>query len=175
MPLFERADKATKSSYMAVFCCLVGSIVGIGLGYAVSLFTHHGYMPLSTFLVSVFGFLSGYWVLRHRESNFDPSATFVTYILTLSASLWGLRFFFVEPALGPFSVEMWTVPGALTNAAFGIILFLLIGATLGVTYHTARRTYGEFTGRRALCAFVGIGLPLYLLVQTEYFLANFQI
>ena len=175
MPFFRSADEATTNSYLAVFLCILGSVVGIGVGRALGHYTSHGYLPVSGFLLGVFTLLTATWAWRRRRSNFDPSATFAAYVLSLFVSLWALRFFFIDPALGPFADELWSVPALVTNAAFGIVIFALAGTVLGITYHAARRTYGEFSARRALYALIGIGLPLLLLVKTEYFLANFQI
>ena len=175
MPLFHDADDATRSSLFAVILCIIGSILGVFVGFFAGSFTPSGFLPMSTFLISIFGLLLGNWLLRHKESSYDPSTTFVTYISALTASMWAIRFFFIEPALGPFSEQFWTVPTALTNAAFGIILFLLIGMTLGTTYYVARRTYDEFSARRLLYACAGVAMPIYFLAQTEYFLANFLI
>ena len=175
MPILNTADEATRSSYLAVLLCVVGAVLGIGLGYAIDAYTIHGYLPVSTFLATLFLLLTGYWLLSYDEETFDPSATFVTFILTLATSAWILRFFYIDPGLGPFSEEAWSVPMALTNAAFGITLFLLIGMVLGMTYHAARRTYGKFSAKRALWAFIGVGVPIYMLAQTEYFLTHFQL
>ena len=175
MPMFYNADDATRNSYLAVILCVIGSVVGIGLAFVAASVAPTGFFPISMMFVSIFALLLGNWAIRYKKSSYDPSTTFVTYIITLMASAWAVRFFFIEPALGPYSAEFWTVPTALTNAAFGIILFLLIGMTLGSTYYAARRTYGKFSGRRLVYAFVGVGLPIYFLAQTEYFLATFLI
>ena len=173
MPLFRSADEATRNSMTAVVLCLLGTAVGISASLLFSE-TSILHLPMTTFLVSLFGVLSGYWLLRWDRPNFDPSTTFISYLLTLGAASWGIRFFFADPQLGPFSEQSCGLPLGLENAAFGIVLFSLIGMVVGLTYYAARQSYGEFSMRRVLYAFVGVGLPLFLLMKTEYLVASFH-
>lgn len=175
MSFLRSFDDATRSSMRAVILCVAGSLLGLFLAFVIATWTSAGHLPVGTFLVSIFVLLTGNLLLRRGQLAYDPSTTFVTYLLTLCSSVWIIEFFFRNPDLGPFAAELWTVPNVLTNAAFGIILFLLIGMTLGMTYFAARRTHGEFTTRRALFTFIGLGVPIYCLAQTEYFLANFHL
>lgn len=173
MPLFRTADEATRNSILAVILCVLGTVVGLATSALIAAFTSLAHLPLSGLFITVFALLVGHWVLRHRTKNYDPSATFVTYMLGLSTSFWILHFFFVAPSLGPFAEQFWTVPVALTNTAFGVGLFVMIGSTVGMTYYAARRSYAESSARRALYALIGVGLPIAMLVQAEVFITRF--
>lgn len=165
-------DEATKTSFYATALCASGSLIGIVLARFVETFTGYGHLPVGLFLVSVFALVGGYWLSRIGCKAFDPGATFVAFLSCTVASLWILRHFFIDPALGPFAAEFWTVRNILGNALFGITLFALLGATLGLTYYTARRTYGVVSIRRGLVCAFGVGLPILFLARVEYFLTH---
>ncbi len=174
MSLLHTFDDATRSSMHGVLFCVVGSLLGVVLAFIIATFTTAGYLPVGTFLASAFVAMAGHWLFRWKRQAYDPSAVFITYLLSLCISVWIIEFFFVDPNIGPYADQLWTIPNLLTNAAFGIILFLLIGMTLGMTYFAARRTHDDCTLQRALLAFIGLGIPIYFLAHTEYFLTHFQ-
>lgn len=175
MPILRSLDDPTRTSVLATILCVAASILGLVLIRAVEAFTSLGHLPIGIFLGTLLTALTAYWLSRHGRKAFDLSTTFVTYLLTMLSSAWILRFFFVDPAVGPFADPFWTIPNGLANVVFGFFFFALMGMTLGMTYFAARRTHDSVSLRRGVIAIVGIAAPIYLLARTEYFLTQFQI
>ena len=172
MPLFSSADDATRSSYRAVLYCVIGAISGVAAGWFLSSFNDQGYLPMGPFTLIVFGLLYTNVMLRWRRPSYDPNTTFITFLMTLFGANWVLQFFFIEPGLGPFAAQVWTVPNAVANALFGIIVFGLIGTVVGLTYYAARRSYAALTWRRIVFGVIGVGFPLVLCSFCEYLLVH---
>ena len=64
MSIFRTFDEATRNSMQGVFFCVIGSLLGVVLSFVIATFTTAGYLPVGTFLVSVFVALTGPWIFR---------------------------------------------------------------------------------------------------------------
>lgn len=173
MPKIASLDTATRASMRAVILCVIGSFLGMGIAKFIAAFSAHGFhLPVGIFLFTVFTILLLDWAIRDEEPTYDPGTTFMAYVGTFIMSHWILHHFFINPAAGPFADDWWTLSNVLTNVAFGFIVPVLIGATLGITYYAARRTMEVSTWRRGWICLIAIGMPLYILARFEFMITH---
>jgi uncharacterized membrane protein SirB2 len=167
--LLEDADQASRNAIYAVIICTAAALTGILLGQVIEIFSHQGYLPMSTFLLTIYVLLGAGWLAMSRQRAFDPAATFVAFVSSVAVLNWIIQFFFVDAGIGPFGDELWTAQNIIGNAIFGTSLFMLIGATVGTTYWAARITSGPVSWRRTLIYTIAIGFPLAFIARAEYF------
>lgn len=158
MNLQITCDGPTRQSMGAVACCVIGLLTGIAIcrvlpGADNVLCANHsfGISAGTIYLLVMAHWLTG----GERGESYNPVTTICTFVATTFAGIWIVYSFFVGPGVGPFADDLWTVPNLLANVVFGFLVFGLVGAVFGLTYHSARRTYGATTAlrRRLLLVF----------------------
>ncbi len=161
---------ASRRAQGAVGLCIAGAFLATCLTATLQ------FLPVTGFLLLILGLLMAHFCLRGDQPIYDPGVTFVTFISCFVASRWILDLFFVGPAVGPYAPAdlRWTVPNMLGSVAFGFILPVLVGATVGLTYVAARRTTRVYPWTRALVLAFALGIPLFMVLHMELSAACFQ-
>lgn len=172
MSYLAQLDLTTRRSFRAVILCLLGTVLGTGL--MLLLASSNSFLSLlgAPLLLTIFGLLVVDWSLRRGKPIYDPGATFLSYILGLGLTKLFITHFFINPSAGPFAEDCWTIPNVLAHVAFGFSVPVLIGATLGLTYLTARATTRRSPWTKGLLYLTVILAPLLFLLTFEAMLSS---
>ncbi len=154
LPSLTSLDKPTLCSLRTVLVALAALVAGIAAASLIYFATGWAMSALATAVVVIALALLADWMLSNAPDRPKPAYAFVTFVVSLTAAHWVIRFFFVDPALGPFSPRGWNVVDALATALFGLTIFAAIGACLGLTYFAARRTLTRPSVRDGIYALV---------------------